>query len=87
MITKVVLRRSGAYCQRLLNLINAASFNSTTTLRCSSTVPATGSSAVEPSDKGHDVERHDIKDKRPLTNVPFAKELFLGRFDKVTESL
>ena len=32
-------------------------------------------------------EKHDLRKqpiKKPLTNVPFAKELFLGRFDTVS---
>ena len=83
MITKALSRHSSATFHRLFNLINATSTNSTTILRFSSTA-ATGSGAVELKDEGHEVERHVKKDKRPVTNVPFAKELFLGRFDKVT---
>ena len=34
-------------------------------------------------DKGHDIERSEEPSK-PAKNVPFAKELFAGRFTKVS---
>lgn len=32
--------------------------------------------------EGHDIERSKETSRKPLKNVPFIKELFLGRFDK-----
>lgn len=34
------------------------------------------------SSAGHEVERFESKTGKPLKNIPFIKELFLGRFDK-----
>ena len=69
-----------------LQKINSVrAFDSVIAWRCSSTVTETGQRSVQASDGGHEVER--LKDSRPVANVPFAKELFLGRYDKVLNQL
>ncbi|KAL4226656.1 acyl-CoA dehydrogenase [Mactra antiquata] len=37
---------------------------------------------VTQGEEGHYVERHDDASGKPKTNIPFVKELFMGRFDK-----
>lgn len=41
---------------------------------------------VARTDEGHYVERHEGAPSKPRTNIPFVKELFLGRFDKVSRT-
>lgn len=42
-----------------------------------------GSDSSVTKSEGHDIERLKETSDKPLKNVPFIKELFLGRFDKV----
>ena len=50
-----------------------------------SSVAESRQTIVTASDEGHEVERSVKTDNRPITNIPFAKELYLGRFDKVSQ--
>ena len=50
-----------------------------------SSVAESKQTSVTASDEGHEVERSVKTDNRPITNIPFAKELYLGRFDKVSQ--
>ena len=38
---------------------------------------------IAKNDRGYEIERSDVSSKKPRKNVPFVKELFAGRYNKV----
>ena len=50
---------------------------------CSNVVKDTHDNEILKETKGQEVERFSKKTSKRFKNVPFVKELFLGRFDKV----
>ena len=84
MLRNILFKSSGAIsssrntkkqCASCLNLVR----------RNLSSVAESKQTSVTTSDEGHEVERSVKTDNRPITNIPFAKELYLGRFDKVSQ--